>query len=131
MIGAEEIQAGLGVASWFESKANIVAVVLGIVNLCQLGLGLYRDWRHKQICIELGNSWIVEVQKWGTRIDQMRADTKEAFGNVREITSEGSGVREKIAVSLTQVSETLRSQEKTLERLAQDIRDSTRMSGRQ
>ena len=130
----EEVEGAIGFAQWFESKTNIVSLVLGIVCVAQFWLGFYRDKRHKAICFELGEVWIKETQRWAReqeswskRIDQMWVDNKEAFDLVRSEASRSADIREKIAAALTQYAENVRTLSASVDSLAREVRDVMRM----
>lgn len=112
------LDTGFSIAQWFETEAGIVATVLAIVNVAQLGLGIYRDKRHKEICFELGQTWVEETKKWSQRISEMRADTKEAFDKVEEISMRGAAGREQIAVAFATFGEQMRSLSDRINRVA-------------
>lgn len=78
-------QAG-SAAVWFSTNAGVTSLVLAVVCIC---LSSYLVWREIQCrkTAEANNSaWMEQVRElteaWGRRVDQMRGDTKDAFGQV-------------------------------------------------
>lgn len=86
--------------TWFTDKAGITATVLAIVAIAE-ALGIIWLVRKCAAAVENANTnahkhWSqkfvdsheaaqVKVQEWGARIDQFRADVKEAFGQNDDI----------------------------------------------
>lgn len=76
-------QAGQGTV-WFTSVAGITATVLAFVAL---GLAVAYVWERMSCRKEIAANnklWVDAIERltkaWGERIDQIRGDTKEAFG---------------------------------------------------
>jgi len=69
---------------WFASNAGIAATILAFVCIA---LAIDRVWtqrRHEKALKDANDSWVKALtelaENWGKRIDQIRGDTKDAFG---------------------------------------------------
>lgn len=89
-----------GATVWFTSEAGIVATVLAFVSI-SLAIALVwtvRAWRNSQAESEKAWAKTIEslTQAWGARMDQFRADVKEAF-------AQNDDIAEKVATALENV----------------------------
>jgi hypothetical protein len=69
---------------WFTSQAGIVSAVLAIISIA-LACGLvWAVLTCRKALKDANTAWVTAMDKmqllWGARIDQMRGDVKEAFG---------------------------------------------------
>lgn len=94
--------------TWFTSQAGITATVLAFVSL-GLAAGLIWAVKSCRDALEKANTaWVVAIKEmqdsWAKRVDNMRADVKEAFNQNGDIADRVVEAMNKLGLEIARMS---------------------------